>query len=234
MPFSSSAHVYDLIYQQTRDYAAQAKQVRDWIKSHNADAHTLLDVACGTGLHISQLNEWFEVSGVDVSPEMVRIAQSRNPLSTIEVGDMQNFELHRQFDSVICMFSSITYSGSIEGLHQTLDTFARHLTPGGIVIVEPYIAVSMWKDSPLGVLRVAETDELKVAFIDRAIRDGRRVKREIYYVVGSTNGLEHISEEHHFYLFTREEYEDAFRNAGLHVEFIEDGFEDGRGMYIGY
>lgn len=232
MPFSRSAHIYDTIYQKIRDYENQAIQINKWIIERKSDAHKLLDVACGTGLHLSYLRAFYDTAGVDISPAMVKIARSRNPGIPIYVGDMRNFNINARFDVITCMFSSITYSETVDGLNKTLSNFAQHLKPHGICIVEPYIPPEAWRDGVLG-LRTAESANQKIAIVDRAERIGRRVRREIAYVIATPARLEQIYEEHTFPLFTRREYENAFLSAGFDVEFDEKGFIEGRGMYFG-
>lgn len=232
MPFSSSAHIYDMLYQRVRDYEGQARQIREWIRTCRPPTRSLLDVACGTGLHLSYLRAWFDVAGVDVSPAMVRIASARNPATSIYVGDMRSFHLGHRFDAVICLFSSITYARTLDSLNAILKNFAQHLVPGGIAIVEPYIPPEAWQDGLIS-LRTGDDDGRKVAMVDRAVRNGRDIRREIAYVVATPSGLEQIYEDHHFYLFSRAEYEDAFHKAGFAVQFDESGFVEGRGMYFG-
>lgn len=232
MPFSRSSHVYDFVHTKGRDYRSQAEQISKWIEERRPISRTLLDVACGTGLHLSYLRASYEVAGVDVCPAMVTIARSRNPGIFISVGDMRTFLVNKRFDVVMCLFSSITYADTTDGLNITLANFARHLNPGGLCIVEPYIPPEAWRDGVLG-LRTAESEHLKVAMVDRAERSGSRVRREIAYVIATPGRVEQIYEEHVFPLFTRSEYESAFREVGFEVEFDDCGFTPGRGMYIG-
>jgi SAM-dependent methyltransferase len=232
MPFSRSAHIYDTIYQQSRDYKAQAEQIHKWIQDRKPVASSLLDVACGTGLHLSFLRSWYEVAGVDISPAMLEIARARNPGVTLSIGDMRDFYLNARFDVVTCLFSTITYADTVEGLNATLANFARHLIPQGICIVEPFIPPEAWHDGRTG-LRTVETSSKKIAMLDRSERDGRRVRREIAYVVVTPDRLEQIYEEHLFTLFSRAEYENAFRLAGFDIEFDKKGFIEGRGIYFG-
>ena len=232
MPFSRSAHIYDTIYRQSRDYKAQAEQIHSWIQERKPGAVSLLDVACGTGLHISFLSAWYEVAGVDISPAMLEIARARNPGVTLSIGDMRDFQLNTRFDVVTCLFSTITYADTVESLNTTLANFARHLTPQGICIVEPFIPPEAWQDGRTG-LRTVESSSKKIAMLDRSERHGRRVRREIAYVVVTPERLEQIYEEHLFTLFSRTEYENAFRLAGFDIEFDRKGFIEGRGIYIG-
>ncbi|MEV6056930.1 class I SAM-dependent methyltransferase [Streptomyces sp. NPDC052107] len=233
MPFSQSAHLYDAIYGKERDYASQAAAIADWILRRNGEASSLLDVACGTGLHLSHLGDRFQAAGVDVSQAMVGQAQKRNPAARIERGDMRSFRLGCRFDAVTCMFSSITYTGTVDGLNQTLKNFADHLNPGGVCIVEPYLTPQSWDDAHGPGLRTARNEEFTVALVDRAVRNGRDIQREIAYAVASADATHLFREMHEFRLFTSEEYTAAFRGAGFDVTFDARGFDAARGMYFG-
>ncbi len=232
MPFSRSAHVYDLIHAKGRDYASQAQLIKKWIGERRPRSSTLLDVACGTGLHLSYLRNSYEAAGIDICSAMLTIARSRNPEVPLYLGDMRTFRLDTLYDVIICLFSSITYADTTGGLNASLENFARHLRPNGLCIVEPYIPPEAWHDGVLG-LKTAESGRLKVAMVDRAERSGSRVRREIAYAVASTERIEQIYEEHTFPLFSRKEYEEAFRLAGFAVDFDDCGFTPGRGMYLG-
>lgn len=233
IPFSRSAHLYDAIHGHRRDYEAQADAIAAWIHERNNRASSLLDVACGTGLHLSHLRRVFDVAGVDISDAMIAIARTRNPGIAFQRDDMRTFQFGRHFDAVICMFSSITYAGSVDHLNETLRNFASHLNPSGVCIVEPYKPLSAWRDHGRRGLRTAEVSDLTVALVDRAVRAGRHVRREIAYAVATADAVEVIREDHQFALFTRPEYEQAFTAAGFNVTFDVDGFDPTRGMYVG-
>jgi dTDP-3-amino-3,4,6-trideoxy-alpha-D-glucopyranose N,N-dimethyltransferase len=232
MPFSRSAHLYDDLYTPIRDYATQAKLVKEWITARKSDARTLLDVACGTGIHLSHLRKTYKVAGVDICPSMVALARPRNPAVPISIGDMRTFKLNTQFDVVTCLFSSITYADTVEGLNLTLANFAGHLHPGGVCIVEPFIPPESWRVKPPTV-RTVETNSRKIVMVDRAKLHGRRVQREISYKVTTVERIECLHETHVFPLFTHVDYFRAFRQAGFDVEFDPRGFNDLRGMYLG-
>src|SRR5688572_25745977 len=106
--FSKSARFYDAIYS-FKDYAAEAIEVQDLIQSRNPEARTLLDVACGTGLHLQHLAGTFDVAGLDLDPELLRIAGERVPDVPLHEADMRTFDLGERFDAITCLFSSIGY-----------------------------------------------------------------------------------------------------------------------------
>ena len=55
---------------------------------------------------------------------------------------------------------------------------------------------------------------------------------EFQYLIGTPKGIEHDTEFLEMGLFTRKEYLDAFRSAGLKLIYDPEGV-DGRGLYIG-
>ena len=73
---------------------------------------------------------------------MLEIARRRHPDVTFHQADMAHLQLGTTFDAVICMFSSIGYVKTVEGLNQTLRAFARHTVPGGVVIVDGWLGRS--------------------------------------------------------------------------------------------
>ena len=54
---------------------------------------------------------------------------------------------------------------------------------------------------------------------------------DFHYLVGTSNGVQHITERHELGLFSVEEMKKAFKSAGLIVTYDKDGFT-GRGIYI--
>jgi hypothetical protein len=52
-----------------------------------------------------------------------------------------------------------------------------------------------------------------------------------HYLIATSESVEHVQELHELALFTREEYEEAFRAAGLSVTFDPEGLM-GRGLYV--
>lgn len=228
--FSRSARFYDAIYS-FKDYAAEAVEVRDLIKRRKPDARSLLDVACGTGLHMEHLADGFEVEGIDLDPELLEVARGRLPTTTFHEGDMRTFDLGRTFDAVTCLFSSIGYVTGPDELRSSFTRFAAHLNPGGVAVVEGWFTPDAWDAKHVGAVFVDQTD-LKIARMNVASTRGRVSAMDLNYLVGTLDGIEHFVEPHELYLFTIEEYVEAMRSAGLTVEHDADALM-GRGVYIG-
>ena len=107
-------------------------------------AHTLLDVACGTGMHLQYLKEAFSAEGLDLVPGFVSIARKRNPEVEVHVGDMRRFHLSEKFDAITCLFSAIGYMQTKGNLDRAVANMASHLAKSGILIVEPWFVPAEW------------------------------------------------------------------------------------------
>jgi hypothetical protein len=55
---------------------------------------------------------------------------------------------------------------------------------------------------------------------------------EFQYLIGTADGIRHIAEIHRLGLFTRVEYRNAVRAAGLRAFYSRKGIT-GRGLFIG-
>jgi SAM-dependent methyltransferase len=227
--FRRSARLYDAVYASIRDYPREAAELDRLIQERRPGARTLLDIACGTGAHLEHLTG-YEVEGLDLDPEMLGVARERLPNVPLHEGDMADFDLGKRFDAVVCMFSSIGYVRTAERLRSAVSSMARHLEPGGVLVVEPWLSPEVWVDRHVGAVFV-DQPELKIARMNVGEREGNLSIFEFEYLVGTPNGLERFNERHELGLFTVEQYLEAFRAAGLEADHDPEG-PMGRGLYI--
>jgi SAM-dependent methyltransferase len=232
-PFASSASVYDLLYEAAgKDYEREANELHALIQSRNPGAASLLDVACGTGAHLLQLRDRYEVVGVDLVPAMLDEARSRLPDVSLIEGDMRSFELGRTFGAITCLFSAIGYMRSAAELDQAVKTMGGHLSPGGVLVVDGWVRRESWRDPGIVHALSASRDDLAAARVAISRRVGVRTTLELHHLIGSIDGVEHVVEEHEMTLFSDEEYRDAFERAGLTVEVVESPHPE-RDRYVG-
>ena len=229
--FSKSARFYDAIYS-FKDYEAEALEVRDMIRQRHPTAVSLLDVACGTGLHLEHLANFFEVEGVDLDPALLEIARGRLPDVPLQEGDMRDFELGKTFDAVTCLFSSIGYVRSEGELRSALQRMAAHLNPGGVLVVEGWIGPDNWDNDHIGSWYVDEP-HLKIARMNVPRTRDRFSVVDFEYLVATHDGVSHFTELHELYMFTKEEYVAAMEAAGVSSVEVDSEALMGRGVYIG-
>ena len=228
--FTKSARFYDAIYA-FKDYESDIRLLNALFQAHNkAPGATVLDVACGTGLHLDYLKNQYTVEGLDLDPSMLEIARQRCPDVPFHQGDMVDFDLGRTFDVVLCLFSAIGYTKTVAGLRQAVASMARHLRPGGLLLVEPWITPEVFVAGHLGARFVDEPD-LKIARMNVSSIEGTLSIIDFHYLVGTPEGFSYFTERHETGLFTHDEHLDAFRAAGLTVDYDPKGFM-GRGLYL--
>lgn len=229
--FTASAEFYDLIYSTIKDYASEAAQIAAIVRSANPGARSVLDAACGTGEHARQLAALgFEVDGFDLDPNFVRIAQRKHPSGRFFVADMTAFAAPSRYDAVLCLFSSIGYLRTIDRVRQALACFRDHLSPGGVLVVEPWM--------PPGVLDPSRTathagaaGDVRVSRESRIEVDGPISRLLFTYEISDASGTRHASEVHTLGLFSRAEMQQAFEDAGLTAGY-DAGGPSGRGLYV--
>lgn len=231
--FSKSAKYYDEIYASVdKNYAAEAKKAHKIIQTYKkSKGKALLDVACGTGFHASLFSKYYQVEGIDLDPEMLAVAKKKHPKIRFHQGDMTNFDLSRQFDVVVCLFSSIGYVKTKSRLQKAIKNMGKHLVPGGVLLIEPWFTPEQWHPGRVSMTQVNQP-ELKIVRMSYAAQKRNISTIEFQYLTGTSKGIEHSVEMHELGLFTHSEYMNAFKAAKLNVARDPQGL-DGRGLYIG-
>jgi len=229
--YSKLARIYDAIYS-FKNYQAEADLIHALISEHRkSSGRALLDVACGTGGHLSFLADRYAIEGLDLSEEMLAVARQRKPAIVFHRRDMRSFDLERKFDAIICLFSAIGYMKTTVHLRETVLNLRRHLAPGGVLIIEPWITKEAWKPGSIQSMFV-DRPELKMARMHLAQTRDDVTIITFHYLVGTREGIEFFTERHELGLFTHDEYRDAFLAAGMDVIHDPHGLI-GRGLYIG-
>jgi len=228
--YGDSIPYYDKFYT-WKDYEAEAARLRTLIEEHKrSDGHRLLDLACGTGMHLPHLREHFEIEGLDLQPGFLAMARERNPGLTFHEGDMTRFDLGQTYDVITCLFSSIGYVRTTDALDATIGNIARHLRPGGVALIEPWFRADKFMAGSLHVLTVDEPD-LKLCRMNRSDVEGNLSVLDMHYLVGTAEGVRHFTEHHELALFTIDQFAAAGTAAGLAHQHLDEALSD-RGLHV--
>jgi ubiquinone/menaquinone biosynthesis C-methylase UbiE len=230
MSYKKTARFYDLIYS-AKPYARESEKVDLLIQtSKQTPGNSLLDVACGTGAHLVYLQENYAATGVDLSAEMLAIARQRCPELPFMQGDMRTFDLGRQFDAVTCLFSAIAYMPIKADLNRAIANMARHLKPGGVMLIEPFLTPDVAVDGHRSA-DFLESATLSICRMTISKVNGNEIHFPMYHMVQDADQVVTFVEDHRLYLYTVEEMCGAFESAELSVQHDFDGLM-GRGLYI--
>lgn len=235
-PFHPTAHFYDRAYAHL-DYPGHAATVEAIIRERVPEASSLLDVACGTGKHLEIWQDRFDrIEGVDIDPAMVEIARGRVPGVPVHQGDFTDFDLGSTFDAVTCMFSSIGYAHTPERLDAAIAAMARHVAPGGVLVVEPWLTPDRIRPPWVRVLTQGDDDWVMARTSRMEYSGGREggvSVAEFSYLVTTLEGTETFTERHVLGVRPPERYVEAVERAGLEAEFDPVGTHLERGLLIG-
>lgn len=225
-----SAQLYDRLYH-FKDYARASADLRSLLQEHRPQARSLLDVACSTGRHLENLQQHYQVEGLDISPELLEVARRRCPAVPFHQGDMCDFDLGRRFDVVTCLFASIAYIRTVENLHRAIANMARHLQPDGLFVVEPWLTPEQFWPDHL-VMNTTDQAGEKICWMYVAKAQDRVVTHDINFMVGTREGVSHFQERHQMGLFRAEDYAQAMEAAGLTLIRSDPKGFFGNGLHV--
>ena len=129
MNYTGFVDYYDKIYDsQGKDYGSEVRRLHGLVQRLKlTTGRRLLDVGCGTGVHLRHMKAFFEVGGLDSSGEMLRVTSKKLPGIPLHRADMRDFSLDRAFDVITCLFGSIGFVESVRGLGKAVGNMSRHL-----------------------------------------------------------------------------------------------------------
>lgn len=118
------------------DPGPRADRVIQWIDRYRPHPTSLLELGCGTGSMLARLGSVPELTGLDLSPEMLDVAREKVPGARLLEGDMKSFSLEERFDVVICVFDSLNHLLFFGDWESMFDAVDQHLVDGGLFIFD--------------------------------------------------------------------------------------------------
>jgi SAM-dependent methyltransferase len=105
---------------------------------HGLTGKRLLDIGCGTGnSFLPLLRRGYEVTGSDLSPEMVDIARRKSGgKATVFTGDMRELGAIGEFDLVTCLDDALNYLSDENELRSVFRGVAGNLAAGGLFVFD--------------------------------------------------------------------------------------------------
>lgn len=129
MEYGQFAHIYDrFMYDQPYDTWAQI--VQRYIPAEGS----ILDVATGTG-KLLQLVTANEKVGVDLSEDMLAVAQHNVGNAQFITQDMTELNLAKSFDTITCLCDSLNYLQDEDAIARTFQNVYAHLKREGTFIL---------------------------------------------------------------------------------------------------
>jgi SAM-dependent methyltransferase len=165
-------------------------------------AESVLELGCGYGRFLLPLLEHgLSVTGIELDPDMLEYARQMmarvpagKPTARLIEADMRTFELGTYFDRVLIPFNTLFCLQNNEEVRATFSRIARHLRPGGKMILDVYhVEAEDLGDEPF---------EEPKEFL--ATVDGHGLLAEVYEGGGWDPATQQVRVEYEFHLETPE------------------------------
>ncbi len=220
------AKYYDRLYIKKKDYVQEAGFIGSLIRRYDPKAKSVLDVACGTGIHMSLLRKTgYLVTGVDTSSEMLKLARKRlGGRAELVKADMKTFRFGRTFDVVTCMFSAINYNLGYVDLEKTIGNFYRHLGTPGLAIIDVGFFPQMWIPGHL-MFDIYNDEKLSIARLSKSAlgKDGI-ADIDMLFLVKENGKLDFEIDEHRLMPFDLKKVRGIMQAAGFSEIRVHDGY----------
>jgi ubiquinone/menaquinone biosynthesis C-methylase UbiE len=151
-PEQISAELYDISVPDWDGELDFYRELAREVKAHGRE-QSVLEVGCGTGrITIRLAQEGVKVVGTDLSEEMLEIARSKSVEIRWIQGDMRTLDLGEMFDLIIIPGHSFQFMLTPEDQVKALETFRRHLTSDGMLVIHHDHQSVDWLGDLLGEL----------------------------------------------------------------------------------
>lgn len=112
----------------------------------------VLDLCCGTGQMMAPvIARGFDVTGLDMSADMLRHAAINAPGAVLVQGDARDFDLNQRFSGVICASASLNHMADLDELTRVFRAVHAALEDGGSFVFDinhPEQMIRHWQGRP--------------------------------------------------------------------------------------
>ncbi|WML45376.1 methyltransferase domain-containing protein [Neobacillus sp. PS3-40] len=230
MSYERFAYLYDELMRDA-PYEQWVSFVKEKLKKYEIEGSSLLDLACGTGeLSVRFAIEGFQVTGVDLSSDMLTVAQTKALNHGLKVPfylqNMAELEGLGQFDVIGIFCDSLNYLSSEETVIQTFSKTFQHLKKDAIFIFDVH---SVYKINQIFMDQTFTMNEDHLAYIWNSFPGEfpNSVEHELsFFVLDEQSGkYDRFDELHQQRTFSIEQYSNWLVEAGFEILEINADFE---------
>jgi 2-polyprenyl-3-methyl-5-hydroxy-6-metoxy-1,4-benzoquinol methylase len=201
MEYTTFAKFYDKFYER-KNYVKETVFLKKFLK----DKKEILDVGCGTGVHMAILEDNnYYVEGIDINQKMLEIAKQRVK-GKLYNQNILKLNINKKYDAIISMFAVINHLKDLDELKIALLNFSKHLNEDGIIVID---------------LHNSKTSGTKRELIDNITRTmewkyNEEAKKEITKIIYEIENQLYKT-QHKFRIFSIDEIKTTCSSLGLKV-----------------
>jgi SAM-dependent methyltransferase len=110
--------------------------IQNLVRKYNPGGKDVLELGCGTGVYLNALKEDFNVTGIDISGKMLKIAGEKIPEGKFYKMNIEGFKLDRNFDVILCLYDTINHITRFNEWKKVFHNVHNHLNENGIFIFD--------------------------------------------------------------------------------------------------
>lgn len=238
--FSLEAKLYDKIWGKY-NYDSDVQFLHGLFRDY--DCRKVIDIGCGTGGHALRLSRrGYEVTGVDVSPAMLKIARKKNKETKVKFveGDMRKLnkviQKDEKFDAAVCLGQTFSHLITNRDVRMFLNGLHNILRKRGLFVFNARNAkkISEEKLNKLILDHVIIEEKLQVlllAYNSRSPRDRNVIIWRPIYLIKENDKVdlqigEHKLRRFYFSLLKRMLIEEGFEVVATYSGNTKEEFRE--------
>ncbi len=220
--YADLATFYDRLM--TVDYTEKARYWLDlFARFRCARPQTLLDVACGSGnLTVPLADAGIEMIGVDLSADMLALAQAKRPDVLFLQQDMRAIELDRTVSGAVCGLDSINHLRRTADVAAVFEGMYQAIEPNGLFVFDvntPYKHRQVLGDNAF----VFEQDSFVCVWQNRLIERTIEVDMWLdFFVEGADGRYDRLSDHVRERAYSETTLRRLLNDAGFEVLVVLD------------
>lgn len=231
MMYQSFAYLYDALMDEAPydEWMALFKRKQSLYAPH---AQTVLDLACGTGeITIRLLENGFDVTGVDLSADMLTVAQQKVSEKGYSIPliqqDMTQLEGIGSFDAVVIFCDSLNYLKEESDFIETFSSVYDCLNDHGLFLFDVHSQYKI-QNGYIGKSYSFNDDEISYIWNCFPGEFPDSVEHELTFFVYDeyTGKYDRYDEVHQERTFPVEQYKKWLEEAGFTIHSIDADFKD--------
>ena len=223
-PYTILAAGYDFVMSHV-DYDFWADYIHHLLQRHHPDAHSVLELGCGTGslAMILQPRGRYRYLATDISEAMLNVARRKAVEENVEVrfdlADFTEFNVDHPVDVVLLLYDGLNYLLDDAAIRSLMKSAFNALAPGGVFVVDQSTPSNSINNEPY----FEHSDSVGIfSYVRRSLYDSEsRLHSTILEL--QIDG-EEFREEHVQRAYETDEIEVLASEAGFEIEAAYDSF----------
>ena len=201
------------------DYVVETEYYTSIINKHaGIEVKSVLSLGCGGGHHDYTLKKHFNVTGIDTSESMLKLAVNLNPEVSYIQGDMRNLQIEGLFDAVT-IFDSINSMLTENDLAAVFTTAYIYLKPGGVMLTMAEMTKDNFHQNKM-LCTTHVKDDIEITFIENYFdsNPGDTIcEMTLVFLIRQGGRLKIENDRHLVGLFRHRAWLDTLGKAGFDV-----------------